>query len=377
MRPNKTIVHVTQCFGGVETYLVGLLVSGALDDYQTKILVAPCESPLTKLWTSAGGQVIYVPMVRDISPVRDLTAIWTLSRLLFRARPSVLHLHSSKAGAVGRVAASLVKILRRDIRVVYTPHAFFFLGQSGWRRKAFLQIERALRPLTDYLLGTSPSEAARATDEVNFSVSKVAYALNGVDVDVPIRAHDATPSLRAVFVGRVCYQKNVDLLTKIMSGFSLDSGIHFSIIGIGHYEDDVLKLNALLEANGVDRRIVEVVPWMAHGEVLQRFAKSDVCIVTSRYESFGYVAAEASAAGLPTLVSNVDGLKDIVVDGVSGYIVASDDPAEWQSKLRSLRDNLSTRLDMASAARERAVSVLSLQISSRAVQEFYRSAEDA
>jgi len=88
-------------------------------------------------YASLGVPLFPVPMEREVSPVGDLRAIFSVRRLLRKIRPGILHVHSSKAGAVGRFAAAGL-----GIPVLYTPHCFSFC--ADFRMKAVYRVVEIL-----------------------------------------------------------------------------------------------------------------------------------------------------------------------------------------------------------------------------------------
>ena len=256
--------------------------------------------------------------------------------------------------------------------VIYTPHAFFYLGLKGWARAGFLGAEYLLRPFTDVLLATSPSEARRAISDVKFPSPKVKWVSNAVRVPETykkIAGEDTTFSI--VFVGRICYQKNVELFLDVVACFNGDSSVKFTLIGPGHYPEDRKALNRLMHSRSIDPRKIEVLDWMPREQLLPHFAVADVCMLTSRYESFGYVVAEANAMETPAVATSVDGVCDIVEDGVTGILIGSNRAEDFADALRHLRDAPATRRRMGVEARKRVKSLFNIERNSKLLAEFY------
>jgi glycosyltransferase involved in cell wall biosynthesis len=346
------IMHVTQCLGGVETYLRSFHAHGAFDGFECRVLVVPSECLLAEEWRAAGGVVEVVEMRREVGVFSDIKSLGRILRLMRLHRPDVVHLHSSKAGALGRIAALACRLSGHRAAVVYTPHAYYYLSQSGWRRRVFQWIERLLSCSTDLLMATSASEWERSLVDVGYCTRKICTISNGVSLYEPrARRPDNGGVIDVIFVGRICHQKNIELLARVIARFSAGEGVRFRIVGAGHYRQDRCLLDALLHDAGVDQGLVEIVPWLTHAEVQALFAVSDISVVTSRYESFGYVAAEAGAAGLPVVAANVDGLKDVVEAGVSGFLVEPEDCEGFVARIRQLSGDAGLRTRMGDAGR--------------------------
>src|SRR5207344_1528456 len=106
-----------------------------------------------------------------------------------------------------------------------------------------------------------------------------------------------------------------------------------------------------LEAARVAKRIADLgltdrvrfVPPQPHHLLSTYYRAADVCVVPSRSESFGLVALEAAACGIPVVAAAVGGLQRLVDDGVTGYLVRERDPATYAALIdRVLRDDSDT-----------------------------------
>lgn len=317
------VVHVLEVFGGVETYLRLLL-----DHWPTRpnfAFVLPREGAFADELRARGHQVRVVAMPRTADPFSVSRSVRRLRRALDDLDPELVHLHSTVAGFYGRLACA-----RRGRRVVYTPHAYLFLGQEGLRRTAVLRAERLLARLCPaHVVATSDSEAARATEEVRVPATSVTSLLNGVElVERRPRSHPGRP-LRVGLVGRVSPQK--DLATFLRTAARLSQAdrrlFTFHFVGVGHYSGDERALAELMRRGSVDPEGFECRSWMPRTELLAWLETCDVVVLTSKYESFGYTLAEASSRGIPVVGTRVDGIRDVVVEGVSGHLVPAGDDA--------------------------------------------------
>ncbi|MFG0318994.1 MAG: glycosyltransferase, partial [Planctomycetota bacterium JB042] len=128
-----------------------------------------------------GVDVIELPMVREIRPHLDAGHQWRLARLFARERFRVIHTHSSKAGALGRVGA---RIARVGARIVHTPHTFAFQFADHFsprRVRFFLGVERLLGQRTDRLVHVSRSEQREAAAYAIVPEERTVVIPNGID----------------------------------------------------------------------------------------------------------------------------------------------------------------------------------------------------
>ncbi|MGO4702079.1 CDP-glycerol glycerophosphotransferase family protein [Dyella sp. 2RAB6] len=328
------VLHVSACLGGVETYL--RLLAQYNDARRTRlgfVLPQPCD--LSQIAGTAGMPVDQLPMTRNIAPVGDLRVLLDLRRIVRNRRPEVVHLHSSKAGLLGRLAC-----LGLPCRVVYTPHAYYYLGKTGPRRWLYLMAERWLARLSgSELLGTSPSEHRRAVNDVGCAPGRVNHVLNAVDVRALAASRKTRTGRRDVLmVSRISDQKNIPMYLEVVRLLRRDRVASCHLIGAGHYAGDRIRLAAMLGEAGLDPADLEVTGWLPREALVERIADAAVVVLTSTYESFGYVLAEACCLGIPVVGTDVDGIRDIIEHGGNGFLVPLGDAAAMASHIRHLLD---------------------------------------
>lgn len=339
------VVHVTEALGGIETYLRLTLRHWAADTRFSFVLGA--ESPFAEHLRAHGHGVLIVAMPRTTTRIGELRAARALRRALHALDPDVVHLHSSQAGFIGRLACR-----RIGARVVYTPHAYYYLGKTGLARGIYLAAEILLaRMFPTDVLATSPSEHSRAVEEVRVPAARASWLLNavdGADPGAPAPPSDAEAQFRVGLVGRVSAQKNIAMYLRVIRQLSLEQpGVFdFHLVGIGHYAHDSHVLDSLLATYGVEPSWITVTEWLAHDDLLAWLGSCHVAVLTSTYESFGYTLAEASARGVVVVGTDVDGIRDVIGEGVSGYLVPVDDDEAMSQRIRQLMadDGLRARL---------------------------------
>ena len=125
------ILHITESSGGVQTYLSAFLKYRDTSSF-SHALMAPPDSAVYKGASGLFDAVYPLPMEREISPFKDLRAMIWLARFLRKNRFDVIHVHSSKAGLIGRMGAWLAG----HRRVIFQPHGFSFLLFDGPKVKS-------------------------------------------------------------------------------------------------------------------------------------------------------------------------------------------------------------------------------------------------
>ncbi len=152
-----------------------------------------------------------------------------------------------------------------------------------------------------------------------------------------------------LFVGRIEPLKGIDVLLRAAA--QLDGRFRLLIVG-GDANDAERKgeLTALASELGIFSRVtfLDAVP---HGDLPLYYGAADICVVPSYYESFGLVAVEAMACGVPVVASRVGGLKETVQDGQTGYLVPWRCPEPFAERLELLLNNESLRRSLGREAR--------------------------
>jgi len=332
MNKKIKILHITEVLGGIQTHLelIFKYIDGTRFDLE---LILPRECELADLAREYGIKVRLLPMVHKVSLWSDFKAVFRLVRIFSSEKNAIIHLHSSKAGALGRLAT----LLTGPKIVFYTPHAFAYLGSRHYRRMFYLAVEKLLKFKTTYLTATTDSECQRAVSEIGYPEQRVKVIPNSVECrGVALRKNvkNSTAYLPVVtMVARICYQKNVEMFFRVAHDFlARHPKIYFQLIGAGHYESDYEELPQMLNCYDLSGKVA-IKPWVKREKLLGELQKSDVVIQTSRYESFGYVLAEAAIRGVPIVGTDVDGIRDIIKDGKTGYLVQVDDDANMVKAL--------------------------------------------
>jgi glycosyltransferase involved in cell wall biosynthesis len=343
-------------------------LSRGLDEigYETTLVagkVGGAEGSMEYLAGELGLQPLDIPeLQREISPFADAVAARRLLALIKELRPDVLHTHTAKAGAVGRIAARLAG-RDRPKAVVHTFHGHVLHGYFGpLKTHAFRQLERSLARSTDALVAVSPEVR---NDLVSLGVapaSRIAVIRLGLDLEARLAVpRGAAESLRtelripvdAVVVswlGRMTEIKRVDQLLEAFTRVAVAApDTYLLLVGDG-------PLRAALEAQALRLGVASRCRFIGfRNDVGTIYALSDVVALTSANEGTPVSVIEAQAAGVPAVSTDVGGVRDIVADGVSGFVVPAGDPMAVAHRLIELAADTGLRRHLGEAGRLRTV----------------------
>ena len=351
------ILHVVESMaGGVARHLADLLPEQAAQGHEVELIYSPgradraTEAALVRL---AGVPSATVDMAREVG-LHDLASLRALRReIAGRAPYDILHGHSSKAGALVRL---LPRAISKGAPRVYTPHALITMAPelSPRRRALFTRIERALARRGDRIIAVSAQEADHAR-ELGLAAAKIRTVLHGIPLGETapgaraaarksLGLDEATPVVG--FVGRLWAQKAPEIALR---AFAASTPRPDAVLLMAGYGSQEASLREEVRALGMEDRVRLLGD--ADGPALM--PAFDVYLLTSRYESFGYVVLEAAAAGAALVATPTGVVPDLVEDGASGLLVPVDDVAATTAALDRMLGDPAFRKRTVTALAER------------------------
>ena len=296
---------------------------------------------------SGAKSAIHIPeFTREISPLKDLKALWRLYRLFKAEKPDVVHAHSSKAGVLARLAAKLAGVPK----IFYSPRGYGFLQQdrSAPARALYRLIERCMAFIGE-IVAISPSEAALS------SGGKVHVVCDPVLGEFPAPAEGAEDGTLVGGCGRMTYARNLDAFV-VLSQRLTDSRNGLKCVWIGGGEEEE-KIRAHLQNMNMLAK-VEVTGWLDAASARERMRGLDLFVHYSRWDGLPNAVLEAMALGLPVVASDLHGNRDAVVHGETGFLAKSE--IELLEYSLQLIDNKALREKFGKAGRERVLKEFTL-----------------
>lgn len=250
---------------------------------------------------------------REIDPKNDWMAYKFISKKIKEINPDVVHCHSSKAGAIGRVAAKINGVKK----IFYTPHAYSFLAPEfgSFKKSMFIQVEKYLsRFATVKTFNVSKGERDSAIEANIDKKEKFEVIYNGLPeiqgIDKKIIRKNLNFDMDSFIVGnnaRMSKQKNPFLFLEIAKDvISIDRNYHFVWTGDGPLLEDAKKF---VKKNNLSENI-HFLGDRKDSEII--VSSYDLFLITSLYEGLPYAPIEAMRVGVPVLATNVVGNKEII-----------------------------------------------------------------
>jgi glycosyltransferase involved in cell wall biosynthesis len=319
----------------------------------------PHEGDLTAEARARGVTPVVIPeLSQRIHPTHDLVALGKLVTLLRRLHPDLVHTHTAKAGALGRVAALLTGVPA----IVHTFHGHVLDGYfSPTLSRLFLQIERALARITDRIITVSPQVRqdllARGVGrpeqaEVIPVGLDLARFLHGAAFPARLRDTLAIPAGAPLLgiVGRLVAIKDHPTLFQALAQLqSQGAPAHLIVVGDGERRE---ALTRMVQDLGLAPR-VHFLGWRNDLEAI--LGELDVVICCSKNEGTPVALVEAMAAGVPVLATDVGGVGDLILHGETGWLAPPGDPPGLSRAIRDLLADPERRARPLAAARRLAL----------------------
>ncbi len=305
------IIHITEAFqSGVIEFLRSLTTASPDIDYT---IIYGRTSNYDIHGKTFPPSVKFIPwpsVVTSISPAKDAKALRELISILKAEKPfDIMHLHSSKAGILGRLAATAIG----HKKVIYAPHGAAFLRKdiSRLTRTFYITAEKAVNIFPGKVVGVSKSEA----DTYNKIGIRAGFVNNGKDFAAPPEKNLQPERFIIVTTGRIETQKNATWFNTIAKRFADDERVQFVWIG-----------------EGVDRHMltsknIHITGYVLRPEVEKNLFEASIYLSTAIWEGLPYAVLEAMSMKLPLLLSHCPGNTDVTQHGVNGFLFKQTDEA--------------------------------------------------
>ncbi|RJQ29809.1 MAG: glycosyltransferase family 1 protein [Peptococcaceae bacterium] len=374
------VIHVATI--GITAYNALLAQGKYLCDHGLRVGFVFSPSSEAELLRRMGFPVKEIYISRKISPFCDLKAIMMLWKYFAACRPGIVHTHTSKAGVVGRVAARLAGVPK----VIHTVHGFpFHRGMPVWRYQFFLQIEKSVARITDFMFSQSLQDIADADSlGIKPRAGSLTYIGNGVDLNEFSPGRVAPEGKMAVkeklgineggsvvtLIGRVNREKgHADLVDALW----LLRELPWKGLFVGPDEGYLGRVRKKIESYGLQDRFKI---FGVRQDIPDLLAVTDIYVLPSYREGLPRSLIEAQAMGIPCVATAVRGSAEVVEDGVTGLIVPPGNPVAMAEALGRLLNDPSLRLAMGQAGRRRAIAHFDETTVCRRVLALYRQAID-
>lgn len=380
----KTIVRITTVPLSLEKLLTGQL--RFMSSFYNVIAISSDSKRLEKYGEQEKVAIFPLEMTRQITPVKDILAVFKLYFFLKKTKPFIVHTHTPKAGIVGMLASKLAGIPNRLHTVAGMP----LLEQTGLKRKILDIVEKLTYSCATKVYPNSFKMRDIIIENAYCPTSKLKVlgngSSNGIDTSYFDRSHFSEQdkdSLKSelgilptdfvfVFVGRIVADKGInELIAAFINIQKLRKEVKLLLVGPFEQELDPLNEETMNQISS-NNAIISIGYQL---DVRPYFAISNSLIFPSYREGFPNVVMQAGAMGLPCIVTNINGCNEIIEDKKNGCIIPVKNQKAIYYSMIDFMDNKDLFFVMQQNARAMIVSRFDQQFMWDTILQEYRSLE--
>lgn len=306
---------ITLCeLGGAQTVVVNL-ANKLVEKHE--VIVAAGEGD-GKMWSMLSPKVEKVQckyLQRALSPIKDSLTLFELAKLYIKYKPDIIHLHSSKAGMLGRVVFPSKK-------TVYTVHGFDSI-RLAYRK--FLPIEKFMQRACKAIVGVSLYDKNNLKSE---GISKNVHCIyNGIETLETKNVSLEIPNKykkKVLCIARLAAPKRFDIFLEVANLLP-----EYAFFWIGNQQEVKEHPNNVFFLGNIPNAGIYN-------------SSADLFMLASDYEGLPMVILEAMSLGRPIVASNVGGIKEIVRDNQNGFVV-NNVAEEFKNKIKYILENEKTQ----------------------------------
>lgn len=343
-------------------------------DLQSKgyeVVSVTSPGPELKELNDMGVKCIEVSMERHISLTKDVKSLIELVKVFGKEKPAMVHSMSPKAGLLCMIAAWLTRVPRR----VHTFTGLVWPTATGLSRKILMATDWLTCACATHVI----PEGKGVMDDLQAHITKkpmkvLGYGnVKGVDMERFSRRADVMEVAKTikkegiftfVFVGRIVGDKGINELVEAFIRL-LQEKYETRLILVGPYEENLDPVSTLTKERIDSTPQIEAVGPIFNDNLLPYYAASDCFVFPSYREGFPNTVMEAGAMGLPCIVTDINGSREIIVDGKNGVVIPSKDTDALYKAMKNMIEDQAAYSKMSDNARP--------MIESRFEQGFVRS----
>ena len=357
---NFKLIRITTIPGSLRGLLRGQLRFMSENGFEV-IAISSSGKALQDVEKNEGVRTYAVEMSRRISPLNDLKSVWQLYKIFKREKPDIVHTHTPKAGTVGMLAAWLARVPIRLHTVAGLP----LMETTGMKRKLLNYVEKWTYRLATKVYPNSCGLKDFILQEKLCSDKKTHViangSSNGIDtyffsnerldkgelINLRSSLHIALNDFVFIFVGRLVGDKGIN---ELVSAFSKLRKQNAKLLLVGPLEEklDPLLPNTLNEIR-CNKSIISVG---FQKDVRPYFAIANALAFPSYREGFPNVVMQAGAMGLPSIVTDINGCNEIIINKKNGIIIPAKNEKKLLEAMHLFVDNENELRHMAANSRQ-------------------------
>jgi glycosyltransferase involved in cell wall biosynthesis len=356
---------------------------GVLSDLKKKgnevVAISSPDADFEALREREGVRTIAIPMERRMAPLKDLVALFRLIRVFIKEKPDMVHSMTPKAGLLCMIASWLARVPVR----VHTFTGLVFPTAKGMTKRLLMTTDRLTCACATHVI---PEGQGVLNDLKNNGITSKPMKVLGYGnvMGVDMKRFSRRPEVMEkaallqkedvftfVFVGRIVGDKGInELVHAFKELLAQDYAKRLRLVLVGRFEDDLDPISSETKQMIESTSEIEAVGQQFGDDLLAWYAAGDCFVFPSYREGFPNTVLEAGALGLPSIVTDINGSREIIIpyeknhQGATGLIVPSHDTNALQKAMEWMITHDAERNLMAAYARP--------SIESRFEQHFVR-----
>lgn len=347
MKNRKKIIRITTVPKTLYNFCRGQI--GILSKEYDIIAISSPEEHLNKLGEEKNIRTIGIPMMRRIAPFKDLNSLFQLIKAFLKEKPDMVHSMTPKAGLLSMMAAWITRVPIR----IHTFTGLVFPTSTGLKRKILIATDWITCACATHII---PEGEGVKRDLQQHGITQKELKVLGYGnirgIDLKHYTHTAEIILQAknirkdlgieendfvfIFIGRLVGDKGINELVGSFEKLNINyPNIHLILVGQEEPQLDPLnevtkeKIHRMLTIHAVGTQN-DVRPW---------YAAADALVFPSYREGFPNVVIEAGAMNLPSIVTDINGSREIITEGVNGVIIPSKDKEALELAMKRFIQN--------------------------------------
>lgn len=376
-RSKLKIIRTSTVPGSIRSFCRGLLRELEEQEGYEVLAVSSPGDALEDIARDEGVRTAGVPMERRISPFKDLVSLWRLYRVFRRERPAMVHSITPKAGLLSMMAAWAARVPVR----LHTFTGLVFPTATGLKQKILIFTDRLTCACATHIV---PEGEGVKNDLTNYHITRKPLRVlgHGSVCGIDLTRFERIPEVMAaaealrrpdvftfIFIGRLVGDKGINELVEAFKEVHRQyPATRLLLVGESESQLDPLQpattaeigANPAIEAVG---RQNDVRPWLA---------ASDALVFPSYREGFPNVVIEAGAMGLPSIVTDINGSREIIEDGRNGVVIPPRSSEALRDAMCAMISDADSRRAMASVSRQMVADRYEQGYVRRCLKEYYK-----
>ena len=321
-------------------------------EYEITAISSPGEKMQRFQNSTPDIKCVEVPMKRQIALGSDVKSLWKMMSVLRKERPIMIHSMTPKAGMISMVAGWLTGVPVR----VHTFTGLVWPTSMGWKRKVLMMTDRLTCACATHVIpeGQGVMNDLKNGHITNKPLKVLGYGnVKGIDLDVfnPLRFDtQKTDKFTFLFVGRIVGDKGINELVEAFIRIH-EEHPNTQLQLIGNYNTGTDPVSPQTYQRMMSHEAIHAVGPKFGDDLLTEYAQADCFVMPSYREGFPNTVIEAGAMGLPCVVTDINGSREIIDSGKNGLIVPSKDVDLLYKAMKTMLCDDVARMRMASNAR--------------------------